>query len=95
MTTPDLVVTVTSVHTTRLHHRVVTCGRTFAYLTHLERPDGIALLLECLCPAGHGPAGLPWKGWVDPTQGRYDIARATPVVPLPLPTATPAAPVAA
>lgn len=76
-------VIVTSVHDTYLSGIVKQCGRTFKYETHLAVDQAISLRVACMCPGGHGVAGLPWRGWLDTSRGRFDLAD----VPAPAPAA--------
>lgn len=89
MTTSTVGVTVVSARRSRLRARVRACGTLYRYETHQETEDGLALLVACLCPHGHGVSGLPWRGWVNIYEGAFDLTDLTDLA-APSPSVTPA-----
>lgn len=63
-------------YATALAARVRECGDAYRYETHQSDPrtGALSLRVACLCPGGHGVAGIPWRGWFDTTLGRFDLA---------------------
>jgi hypothetical protein len=56
----------------RARQQVRSCGTTYRYERHVDI-HGLALLLRCTCPGGHGIAGLPWRGWFGTSEAEMDL----------------------
>lgn len=73
-------VKVVGAHQSVMSSRVRECGDLFRYETFLDSANGVALRVACLCPGGHGPTRLPWRGWFEAFMGRYDLIDAPEAV---------------
>lgn len=72
---PNMVaVVITRIYRNPLLLRARECGLFYRYETHLDGRDGLAVRVSCLCPRGHGVAGLAWRGWLRTENGRFDLA---------------------
>lgn len=92
MSATFVAVLVLGARNSHLSTRVKECGDTFRYESHLNTPTGASLMVACLCPEGHGVAGLPWRGWFEQYMGRYDLLDLPTIVPVT--TTVPVTPVA-